>query len=67
MPPRFVSTRTNEVKKVLDEQQHISVPQDVTMELIHEDLQVMNQTLAMTCDYLCTIANTLSNINKGGK
>lgn len=64
MPPRFVSTRTNEVKKVLDEQQHT---QDVSMELIHQDLRILNQTLAMTCDYLCTIANTLSNINKGGK
>ena len=77
---KMISTRTNEVSKIILTQQQEDAEMREAAEQyewstdqvrnyhlvnIHEDLQVMNQTLANACDYLGTLANILNS--KGGK
>ena len=78
---QFIKTRFNEVKKIQKECfDMMTSPRtmDIMMESnndqlrniyisqMTDELRVLNETLAMTCDYLATIANIL-NSYKGGK
>lgn len=71
----FLKTRTNEVKKFHDNmneeydtlyRENEFPDERFSLDIIRMELQVLNETLAMTCDYLATIANIL-NSSKGGK